>query len=211
MRSRRNREPSFTLIELLVVIAIIGILSALLLPALGKARLMAKRISCANQLKQIGVLAQLYLSDNVDCLPPSHAYCQSNGYPKNANGDMFRAPNIFNPYYNFSESKLQGTLFDCAAVGKGTFSHGDNYNSELKLITKISELSKRILYYDCSLGYYGDWGKRYGTTDANWIETAHRHVKNANYLFLDGHVDALADSDATWNSSYTINYGKWVY
>ena len=68
--SNRSRVSGFTLVELLVVIGIIALLISMLVPALNRARAAGRTITCASNVRQIGLVFRLYATDNRDSLPP---------------------------------------------------------------------------------------------------------------------------------------------
>jgi prepilin-type N-terminal cleavage/methylation domain-containing protein len=104
----RTRQ-AFTLIELLVVIAIIALLVSILMPALGKARLLAKRAACMANMRSIGLAAAVYRSEYDDKIPINL------GASEMENGSFKRAT----PSWRFllmREGGASGKLFDCPAV-----------------------------------------------------------------------------------------------
>lgn len=104
----RTRRSAFTLVELLVVIAIIGILIALLLPAVQAAREAGRRTACNNNLHQIGLAMQMYEGTH-KVLPPGYIALDPTGTQVDANGEPGWGWASFLPPY-LEEANMQSNL-----------------------------------------------------------------------------------------------------
>jgi prepilin-type N-terminal cleavage/methylation domain-containing protein len=112
-----TRKNAFTLIELLVVIAIIGVLAAMLLPALARAKARAQGTKCLNNTKQLQLAWQLYADDNHDAIPP----CPGGTPPATTNQSWCAGDFIQNPADKTDLGLLKNSLLGSYSGSAGIY------------------------------------------------------------------------------------------
>ena len=187
------KNKAFTLLELLVVIAVLGLLTAILVPAFGRAREGARRAQCANSLRQIGVAWFLYLDDNDGRFPITDfdwgGKTGATGYGT-LTGDR-----PLNPYVGITTGyggSIQGSqnieLFHCPSdrgqtdpTGRGCRLFDITGNSYIlnpylsgRSLSSVTDSHSKVVLVGDYRGYH----------DPNWMG----YSQTANFLFLDGHV-----------------------
>jgi prepilin-type N-terminal cleavage/methylation domain-containing protein/prepilin-type processing-associated H-X9-DG protein len=219
-----NSKKIFTLIELLVVIAIIAILASMLLPALGRARKIAKRTACVNNFRTAGTAILLYANDYDDYILPMHtgsSYASPNtnrmwmqflanlglGYPKNG------LPNV-SSMQRFMCSSFTGDFKNDYGYYSWAFNMKINTFNNWANLKKIIRLKKpgQALCMAETINAGGDgFNYAYNFSQGNepTASTSARinflHLNKANTLFYDGHVKSLQNSEIPRDHNYAIS------
>jgi len=215
----KNRKViCFTLIELLLVISIIVILTAMLFPAIQKAREMGKKTVCMNQLKQSGISSNLYVSDNNGILAmvdnngtglPWTLLLYNNGYLKNKN--IFACPShVPETYDSFHTYQTYG-MRDWRVSNSYIFSANNFYFLKFYNVTTPSTF---YLHGDSSydLAYTAHSAFKQSHVMSPVIASTTggvhlRHGKTANLDFVDGHAKS-SDSTELKNVGFTSGLSK---
>ena len=199
-----NTKRAFTLLELLVVIAIIGILAALLLPALSQAKQNGKRTTCANNLRQVNLAIRLYADDCADALP---VLPTPNPYP-NGVGAYYKQ--LVKGYLGLSgPASPTEKVFICPSdrtlrnqVGHAFTSYTFNgYEVGPDAIPRITGQKLSAIKSPAKAVLVGEWPAFFGGSWHPFLVQDYPDAKDV-LGFVDGHVgctriywDGISDSD----------------
>jgi prepilin-type N-terminal cleavage/methylation domain-containing protein len=186
---KQQTKKAFTLIELLVVIAIIGILAAMLLPALAAAKKKAQKISCVNNLRQIGLAFRIWEGDNGDKYPQNGA--QTSITPTTTTVATFQVMSnqLSNPKIVYCPSDSIHTL-----ANNTTFQNLANSSYVVNQFGTESD-PQMILDADCGIG--ASTTTRYTAStalSASWLWTTDLHNLSGNIGLTDGSVQSVSQN-----------------
>lgn len=202
-----SKNRNFTLIELLVVIGIIALLASLLFPALGKAKAAALSIACVNNLRQIGFAFASYGNDYAEFYPRCE-YAAGKNIWCVLNGPLAPAYIPDKPLYggnatmgyNGRACPAVETMWEYAMNWYIGYGYPDTASPPYRHLkqSKVSLPATTFVVTDCVDKYVIANG--YGNEKlARW-----RHGNKANYLYGDGHADAINIKAAPWNGPGTL-------